>query len=305
MFDPGSKIVVLASTQKSGAGPRKGSIGHIIASGTGSIVDNNLLATSNVVGFHRFGFEQRSRFEVRTVINLLQLINNLQEDSVEKQINSFHNIFNSSKIDDILPRVIDCIQLSVGTPVVIMVPYGEIDDDLLTCGNSEFDIWVRVVSLVMTSVIQHLTAAGGYRTDNTYITMNKLRSLLTRMSDKTKRDNYITLMLSDPSERQGFVCAVRHLFSIQNCNSNAFRYNHAYDTISQLHHTYSNGRFTQETIKTIYKLLYDNLYNISFNKITGLLSSDKPGKECVRNVIFMKEELRRMYEKLFIENTSN
>jgi len=303
MFDPGTKVIVLASTQKSGAGPRKGSMGHVISSSPSVLVDQNMLATSSVVGFHRFGFEQKTRLEVRTAINLLQLVNGLEEDNVVKHVNSFHNFFNSSKIEDIIPKVADYTQLETGVSLVIMTPYGEVDDDLLTCKDSEFEIWSKAMSFVISPTLYSICF-------NTPIHISKLQlsglqSLNSTLSDRSRRDNYIKLLLSNPPARKVFVQTMKRLLAIQNNDLHTSRCRSFSDVINNdIYNTYSNNRFTQDTVRMMYRLLCDNMYNISFSRATQMLV-DRPGKECSRNIAIMKKELKSMSKKLLSENTSN
>jgi len=306
MFDLGTKVIVLASTQKAGAGPRKGSIGHVVSVQDGYLVDQTLFAVSCIVHFNRFGFEQKTRSEVRTVVNLLPLINNSGETDVSKQANAFHNFFNSAKLDETVPRIMDSIQAALSTPIVIMLPYNEIDDDVLTCSASEFDTWVKMISLVIgPSLYQMTTGQVNIKTNNQLLSKKKISSLNSILNSRSDRDSYIAMLLASPEERRNFVLISRYLLSIQNSFSHTSRCKTHGDFVhNDIRATYSNSRYTLETVRTIYRILYNNLYNISFKRITELFS-EKPSKECIRNTILMKSELKSMSEKLLSENTSN
>jgi len=306
MFDLGTKVIVLASTQKTGAGPRKGSIGHVVSVQDGYLVDQTLFASSCTVHFSRFGFEQKSRSEVRGVVNLLQVINNSGDTDIPKQINTFHNFFNSAKLDEAVPRIMDYIQAPPGTTVVIMTPYNEIDDDVLTCDASEFYTWVKMISLVIgPSLYQMTTGSVNIKTDNPLLSKKKISLLNSTLNNRSDRDSYIAVLLESPEERRNFVLTSRYLLSIQNSFSHTSRCKTYRDFIhNDIRSTYSNSKYTLETVRTIYKILYNNLYNISFKRISESLS-EKPSRECIKNTILMKSELKSMSEKLFSENTSN
>ena len=306
MFDLGTKITVLASTQKNGAGPRKGSIGHIVDIQGNHSIDSNMFAVSCVVHFNRFGFEQKSRSEVRTVINLLQMINNSNEADVPKQVDMFHNFFNSAKFDDMISRIIDYTQANSSTSIVIMTPYNEIDDDILTCANSEFESWARMISLVIGPSLYQINTGSNYIcTNNPHMSKKKIQRLGNIFNSRSERDSYIKDITGSIEERRDFVLTVRYLLSTQYSSSHVSRCKVARDFINhELHHTYSNSRPTHDTAKAIYRLLYNNLYNVSFKRITDLFS-ERPSGECIKNTILMKSTLKSMSEKLLSENTSN
>lgn len=306
MFDLGAKVTVLASTQKTGAGPRKGSIGHIVGIEDGYLIDQTMFSTSCTVHFNRFGFEQKPRSETRTVMNLLHLINNSGEADIPKQINTFHTFFNSAKFDEVIPRILDPIQANISTPIVVMAPYNEIDDDMLTCSNLEFELWAKAIFLIISPTLYQMTVAdNNMYTRNPYISKKKILGLNNVLGSRENKDLYIGKMLSFPEERRDFILMIRYLLSIQNCSSHRIKHKAAKDLIRhELHNTYSNGRPTFDTVKMIYRILYNNLHSVSFKHVAALFE-ERPSKECIKNTTLMKSELKSMSEKLLSENTSN
>ena len=77
MFNVGSSVIVIASSQKSGTGPRKGSIGFMSSLGQGTIVIENpnypLICYKTEIAFSRFGYEQSHRGEFKTVLALFPI----------------------------------------------------------------------------------------------------------------------------------------------------------------------------------------------------------------------------------------
>lgn len=306
MFDPGTKVIVLISTQKAGTGPRKGSIGHIITSTPGVWINQNVLASAHTVGFHRFGFEQKTRFEIRTIVNLLPLLNNgSTKEDVVKQIDSLFNSFTSQKIDDIVSRVENYIAVSAGASVVVMAPCCGVDDDLLSCKDSEFEAWVKAASATILPLLHSMYHGAAVHTDNVHIARKKLGTLYSTLNDRLRRDDYISLMLSDSNVRRGFVHVLRYLFVIHHNSLHASRYKAFLDFLGQgAYEGSSSYKYNQESIQAIYKQLYDNMYNLSFDSMVNRFIT-RPGKECIKNVKLMKDEFRSMSEKLISENPSS
>jgi len=306
MFDLNTKVVVLHSTQKTGAGPRKGSIGHVIKTYDGHSVDHTIFAINCLVHFNRFGFEQKSRSEVRSVINVLPLISDSCEIDPSKQINTFCNHFNSTRFDETISRIMEFLQANKDASVVIMVPCNEIDDDLLTCSPTEFELWVKMIGMVIGSTILNLNVNNAYvHTNNPLLSKERLHHFYTILNNRLERDLYIDRLIELPEERRDFILTVRGLLSMYNCSLHALRCRTTLDCIhNELHHTYMNGRFTADTTRFIYKTLYNNMYNISFDQIAESFV-EKPKKACIKNVTLLKSELKNMATKLLSENNSN
>ena len=78
MFDIGTQVVVLASSTKKGLGPKKGSTGYISSQRKSAFADRinphshlSFLSMPTIVGFSKYGFEEKRRCEFRMVMNIL------------------------------------------------------------------------------------------------------------------------------------------------------------------------------------------------------------------------------------------
>lgn len=75
MFPIASEVTILTSSMKKGTGARRGSIGHVVATGNPAFLnETGVISQQTLVLFNRFGFEKSKRIEKKWVINVFPFI---------------------------------------------------------------------------------------------------------------------------------------------------------------------------------------------------------------------------------------
>jgi hypothetical protein len=160
MFDFGTKITVLASSVgNSRTGPKYGSEGYVIGTGTANYTDDTritnalLLSTADVL-FTRYGFgKARSSAERKEVLNVLPIMRKPPQhekgmtvlERLERTIKRFNKEdFGSEFWYNIKSSY--CAKPS-SAYVAIMVPAKVYGEDLITCPNIEFKAWFESMIL--------------------------------------------------------------------------------------------------------------------------------------------------------------
>lgn len=141
MFEIGTKVIVLASSRRTGLGPKRGSVGYISKINQIMYIrPKNLTVFSCTVYFYRFGFEKKIRAEKKKVLALFpycfirpdetrKLINKLNGSGPEGEL-GYKNLFKAAAI-----KMDTC---------VLGPCFSEISD-LTACSDKEFYCWMSSI----------------------------------------------------------------------------------------------------------------------------------------------------------------
>jgi len=229
MFDFGTKIVVLASSVGNNrTGPKYGSEGYIIATGTANYTDdtritNALLLSSTSVLFTRYGFgKPRSSAERKEVLNVLPIIRKPPQHeknmTVLERLERAIKRFNKEDFGNDFWYNIKSNYCSNpdSVYVAIMAPAKFYGEDLVTCPSIEFRAWFESVILAydMSGAITRATN----KVFKTKFPNQKLLNRLIACKDSTKshemRQDYAQYFSEMPKRRKEVIETLRIIMSM-------------------------------------------------------------------------------------------
>lgn len=254
MFDVGTKIVALTSSQKKGPGPRRGSVGYVISSLDGVYMDDtNLAASVTHVMFTRYGFERnKERREKRTFINLFPVLHSEKGDVVKSTKEAIKAIHRTKFDKDYWKRIISAYGLKHGTPFGVLVPVCDNEVDLRHCSENEFIAWLD--SYLMSPLFRNVLI-GMIKSPKKVKVMHKWVKKLTDIAhDKEKK--FVVLPIIERENRPEAIHAIRLVEAIG--VANALRrenkeFSNILDNICGKHRLVNNN---------IYRGFIDGLYSV-------------------------------------------
>jgi len=153
MIRTGSKVIILASSLKSGIGPRRGSVGYVSKNpalkGTNYNRESDCFAQPIQVTFTRYGFEKVLRKETKFFINLVPFslkhcenMEDIDTDGIDALVDRVSKIKTSGAFWDIMKNRVTSIFGRKNVHIGIAVPIFS-GCNLRTCPTEEFEAWVE------------------------------------------------------------------------------------------------------------------------------------------------------------------
>lgn len=172
MFDFGTKVTVLASSTKRSLGPRYGSIGYVVTSGSNlqyvedtNFINGAVVAPTEIL-FIRYGFEKsRPQAERKEILNVFPILRKPAKEAenltVLQRTESAIKKFNKEDFDDSTWYHIKSSLLSNpdSSNVCIMSTARVYGEDLMTCSVLEFKAWFEsyLMSYEMKAILSKMT----------------------------------------------------------------------------------------------------------------------------------------------------
>lgn len=223
MFDPGTKVVVLASSIKKGTtGPRKGSVGYVnnkTSSGSNTAVINDItrLATSITnVTFLRYGFEKSNRRETKTVCNFipipLKTKNCARKDTIDDTIQKMESSSFVSKIEYALKQVYMHNTIDK-MPIVILGVPDCCGSSLVDCSHNEFCCWFESMLVNNTNNINriHSLYEGTSHHIGSNIDLELIHVLLDCVYSIDQRNSFYESVKNDKTIRENIITTLRKI----------------------------------------------------------------------------------------------
>lgn len=211
MFDPGEKVVLIASSYHKKTGPRKNSIGYITTlNSPSSVTLNNLRITviSTSIQFLRYGNEKKDRFETKQVVTVFPVL----QKNTSEQLNNFIHIISSNKYSKNWDEIRLCLNVSKNVPIVLAVPIHTPEISLKSCSNQEFSCWFEsyLTSQAMNSFINDaLGSCHFFQNKLQSIKLQTLVTLQTMMVNRHTKQTTIKAICENVSERSKWINILR------------------------------------------------------------------------------------------------
>ncbi len=158
MFEPGTKVIVIASSTTKSVGARHGSIGYATDCGHPEYIGDICIGESTVavaptaILFTRYGFgKERDKYEKKNILMVFPIfpeVGNKKQCYIEK-VNSFIKRFKKEKFDESLWYNTKSVfsQRPESTDVCIVAPYPVRNHALLDSSDTEFGAWFDSIIL--------------------------------------------------------------------------------------------------------------------------------------------------------------
>ena len=215
MFEVGSKVIITESSHQKSIGPRRGSIGYV-ASYRDTVISPalpNICMSIGSVIFHRFGFEECTRSEAKSVIFVFPLI---EIGKSEKAVTDLVSIISSKKNDNTFSAVRKDFGVDPSAPLVTAIPM--ICGNLTNCDNNELISWATsVLSDERFRMSLHNTTKTKHYENSRYKSVGSgslLRSFMEMSGDKSLMKDILRDMSSVPKARETLVMDVRAVLSM-------------------------------------------------------------------------------------------
>jgi hypothetical protein len=214
MFDIGTKVVTLTSSVRKSAGPRRGSLGYVIASANDGayVSEEGMSFNINEVIFTRYGFEKnKDRREKRVFFNVFPVIEGVKADVPTMLKQTIRNLHKEKFEKDIWKRRLNDWGLKPNTPIGILVPVCDNKTDLRTCKNSEFIAWLD--SHLMTPGFRNILIET-LKNNKTNVPGGWVNMLTEIAHEKNKKDEMIPKLVSDIGNRMETIKYIRSILAI-------------------------------------------------------------------------------------------
>lgn len=144
MFDLATKIILVESSCRKSTGPRRGSVGYVSNISTSMMIPEHGIAVSLIeVFFYRYGFEQKTRIEKKTVLNVFPIVGQKGEGDIQHQVST---IMDKVRNDEFLTKSIrQLFETKESTHVIIAVPRSCNAPNMLSCSTNEFYAWGQAI----------------------------------------------------------------------------------------------------------------------------------------------------------------
>lgn len=314
MFTPGTPIVVINSALKDGIGPRKGSLGYVIYNNESTVFESNYVAKCVTVAFHRFGFEQKHRYEKRLVVNLLPLTG--ADANPKQELIALQRLFDNPTQ---LPKIQAEISHKIGkATVMLMAPLLYNNVNLLECDSNTLDIWIRSSIYSVKSVVHSILNGLPTLTNVANIRMNisDVHHINDLLHNRDRMSACIDELLVDKKQRQRHILLIRGLLILQQTTymhrrtiSNVGIPNAMPEIdfliMSKIVPKMDGPHHTSYSDKELHSLLYDGMYTQSFEYMKTRFLEDGYATKCIKNIERIKHEIQSLSKKINLSNTSN
>jgi len=318
MFDPGTKVVVLASSIKKGTtGPRKGSVGYINSkardSNTVAWDESTRLLTGMVdITFSRYGFEKSNRRETKNVCNFipvpLRQKNGVIENAIDDIVQKMETPNFLSKMEYVLQQGIPHETINKKPIVILGVP-DCCGSNLVDCSHNEFCCWFESILINNTTNInriQHIYE-GNYYAIGLNISLESVKLLLDCVYSNDQRRVFYETVKKDKALRIDAVTTIRKICTItdkrvlNNLNflgvaSSFSKSNINYNTF---YNYFAGNLFTLlfPTLVTIAKKEMDNILkrdNMSDSRISQYKKAITKGGTLIDNIYLTKKHTSKL-----------
>jgi hypothetical protein len=173
MFESNTKVIVLASSSSKNIGPKYGSVGYVVSSGSPIYIQklpigNGVAISLSDILFIRYGFGKERAAERRLILNIFPIFTKpLQKGStISKEMNKLLRNFSKYEFNEEPWFGIKASQVPNPSKLIVAVlaPLKSTGEDLVSCSEMEFEAWFNSYArnVAMTATLSKVCAEPYY-----------------------------------------------------------------------------------------------------------------------------------------------
>ena len=296
MFEKGTRILILASTRRKGAGPRKGSVGYV-STCVHDEYSRDFIASSNEVFFTRYGFEESKRMERKHIISVFPVTQDGED--VPTQVKSCIRRIISPKNDKTWNELRSSFGAALSVPIVIAVPDSINKINLVEDDDIEFKAWAQSILYNPWFLHKaHETLMRGHfkNAKDALISEFNLNKLREMSNDKDYRSVVLSDISSDRANKEHFINIIRLFTVLFGVKDHRDEMVHA---IREIRSAFGKekGLFRRHALPYLSSHLFNSV-DLMVVQESAKIANDKEFKSVVDMIMQTRSELLRLSSRL-------